>query len=91
MSCGAILKRHAPPEWAPARHSHTARRCREHAHKACLERRVSVALGLSRGRLYRGSTAAANNTAAASLWGLRGLRSFRQVHQCRCRSPPPST
>ena len=31
MSCGAILKRHAPPEWAPARLSHTARRCREHA------------------------------------------------------------
>ena len=31
ISCGAILKRHAPPEWAPARLSHTARRCREHA------------------------------------------------------------
>ena len=24
MSCGAILKRHAPPEWARARHSHSA-------------------------------------------------------------------
>ncbi len=75
--------------------SHIRRDGMESTPKACTKRRADDALGHGRGRPYRGSTLAAKDSPAASLWDSGGLllllqssrRVPRPAHE-PCRSKP---